>query len=74
MVPRWFQKKPRFTLFGGEIVWEYVTPFFAPDRSGRNLSNATFRVHRYDPEFSGFTGRDLDPVQCANLNRVLGMR
>ena len=57
----------------GEIVWEYVNPFFAPDRSGRNLSNATFRVHRYGPEFPGFTGRDLDPARYANLNRVLGV-
>ena len=58
----------------GEIVWEFINPFFAPDRSGRNLSNAIFRAHRYAPEFSGFTGRDLDPARYANLNRVLGVR
>ena len=46
----------------GEIVWEFINPFFAPDSSGRNLSNAIFRAHRYAPEFSGFTGRDLDPA------------
>ena len=37
-------------------------------------SNAIFRAHRYAPEFSGFTGRDLDPARYANLNRVLGVR
>ena len=57
----------------GEIVWEYINPFFTPDRSGENPSNATFRVHRYPPDFPGFTGRDLDPARHANLNRTLGL-
>ena len=57
----------------GEIVWEYINPFFAPDSGGTNLSNATFRVHRYAPEFTGFTGRDLDPARHANLNRLMGV-
>ena len=38
-----------------------------------NLSNATFRMHRYAPDFPGFTGRDLDPARHANLNRLLGV-
>ena len=58
----------------GEIVWEYIIPFFEPDRSGENLSNSTFRVHRYAPDYAGFTGRDLDPARYANLNRVLGFK
>ena len=57
----------------GEIVWEYVNPFFAPDREGRNPSNATFRAHRYAPEFVGFAGRELDPGRYGNLNRALGL-
>ena len=57
----------------GEIVWEYINPFFALDGSGMNLSNATFRVHRYPPDFPGFTERDLDPARHANLNRLLGV-
>ena len=57
----------------GEIVWEYINPFFALDGSGMNLSNATFRVHRYPPDFPCFTGRDLDPARHANLNRLLGV-
>ncbi len=57
----------------GEIVWEYINPFFESDRSGHNPSNATFRAHRYAPGFPGFTNRDLDPARYANLNRTLGL-
>ena len=57
----------------GDIVWEYVNPFFEPDREGRNPSNATFRAHRYPTEFPGFTNRDLNPARYANLNRTLGL-
>ncbi len=57
----------------GDIVWEYVNPFFAPDRDGRNPSNATFRAHRYAPDFPGFANHDLDPSRYANLNRTLGL-
>ena len=58
---------------GGEIVWEYINPFFEPDSSGQSLSNATFRAHRYGPDFPAFTGRDLDPSRYANLNRLTGL-
>ncbi len=54
---------------GGEIVWEFVNPFFELNGGGHH-SNATFKVHRYAPDFSGFTGRDLDPARYANLNRL----
>ncbi|MDP6453008.1 MAG: aryl-sulfate sulfotransferase [SAR202 cluster bacterium] len=53
----------------GDIVWEYINPFFAPDRSGA-LANATFRAHRYGPDFTGFVSRDLDPANYGNLNRL----
>ena len=53
----------------GDIIWEYINPFFAPDRSGA-ASNATFRAHRYGPDFPGFVGRDLDPSKHGNLNRL----
>ena len=53
----------------GDIVWEYINPFFAPDRSGAQ-ANATFRAHRYGPDFTGFAGRDLDPSKYGNLNRL----
>jgi hypothetical protein len=53
----------------GDIVWEYINPFFAPDRTG-GVANATFRAHRFGPEFTGFVGRDLDPANYGNLNRL----
>ena len=55
----------------GEIVWEFINPFFAPDRRGENPSNAAFRIHRYAPDYPAFTGRDLDPARYGNLNRLL---
>ena len=58
---------------GGEIVWEYINRFFEPDSSGQSLSNATFRAHRYGPDFPGLAGRDLDPARHSNLNRLLGV-
>ena len=61
----------------GEIVWEYVNPFFAPGGrvAGGNpgdATNAMFRAHRYGPEHPALKGRDLDPVRLANLNRLYG--
>ena len=56
----------------GQIVWEYISPFFEADRNG-SQSNATFRAHRYAPDYPAFAGRDLDPVAHANLNRLLGV-
>ena len=59
----------------GEIVWEYVNPFFAPGGgvAGGNPGDATnsmFRAHRYGPEHSALRGRDLDPGRLGNLNRL----
>lgn len=59
----------------GEIVWEYISPFFEenpPTAGGTRLgySNAVFRAHRYSAEHPAFVGRDLDPNQYANLNRL----
>jgi len=52
-----------------DIVWEYINPFFNPDRSG-TITNATFRAHRYPYDFTGFVGRNLDPDKYSNLNRL----
>ena len=59
----------------GEIVWEYVNPFFAPGGSVAggspgDATNSMFRAHRYGPEHSALQGRDLDPGRLANLNRL----
>ena len=54
----------------GAIVWEYVNPFFQPDRRTGATSNATFRAHRYGPDDTALAGRELDPARHANLNRL----
>ncbi len=59
----------------GEIVWEYVNPFFAPGGgvaggSPGDATNSMFRAHRYGPEQSALRGRDLDPGRLGNLNRL----
>ena len=53
----------------GEVVWEYVNPYFADDERGR--INNVFRAYRYGPEFPGFQDKDLDPKQYAWLNHLL---
>ena len=56
----------------GEIVWEYVSPFFVPSQWGR--ANAVFRAHRYGPDHPALQSRDLDPDRFGNLNRLYGKR
>lgn len=53
---------------GGEVVWEYVSPFFHQDPQG--YANRVFRTHRYGPDYPGLIGQDLDPERYANLNRL----
>ena len=62
-----------------EIVWEYISPFFEqvpPTAAGSRFgySNAVFRAHRYGPDHPAFSGKDLDPTQHGNLNRLYGRR
>lgn len=69
---RMFEVTPR-----GEIVWEYINPFPVLNDGpgglgGMELSNATFRCHRYSPDHPALAGRELDPGRHANLNRLLG--
>ena len=51
-----------------EVVWEYVSPFFIQDPQG--FGNRVFRAHRYEPDYPGIAGRDLDPDRYANMNRL----
>ena len=60
---------------GKEIVWEYINPFMA--RSGYGVggsisgyANSVFRAHRYSYDHPALKGKDLDPEQYANLNRL----
>ena len=59
----------------GEIVWEYISPFFVenlPTAGGSRFgnANAVFRAHRYAEDHPAFAGKDLDPSRHANLNRL----
>jgi len=52
---------------GGEVVWEYINPESGPgirteitDGDG-GFVFATFRCHRYGPDFPGLAGKDLTP-------------
>jgi arylsulfotransferase ASST len=46
----WFGRFFEVTL-AGEVVWEYVNPFFGPaSEAARAQSNHVFRVHRYTEE------------------------
>jgi outer membrane protein assembly factor BamB len=59
----------------GEIVWEYISPFFVenpPTAGGSRFgnANAVFRAHRYPEDHLAFAGKDLDPRRHANLNRL----
>jgi hypothetical protein len=52
----------------GAAVWEYLSPFFRRDAQG--YANRVFRIQRHDADYSGLAGRDPDPDQSANLNRL----
>jgi hypothetical protein len=41
---------------GGEIVWEYISPFMGPDRNG-DPSNEVFRAYRYAADSPQLKGR-----------------
>ncbi|MDP7588953.1 MAG: aryl-sulfate sulfotransferase [Dehalococcoidia bacterium] len=60
---------------GGEIVWEYISPFFVgnPPTAGGSrfgFANAVFRAHRYAEDHPAFAGKNLNPDNHANLNRL----
>ena len=54
----------------GEVVWEYISPFFAEGNNG--MANGVFRAHRYAPEDPALAGRDLDPGRYGNLSPSRG--
>ena len=55
----------------GQIVWRYVNPsnttgFITQGTAPSN--NNVFKIRRYEPSFSGFTGRDMTPGPLLELN------
>ena len=61
-----------------EVVWEYISPFFYQDPgivgyiSQIGLSNLIFRAHRYDPDYPGLRGAELDPKRYERWNSIYG--
>lgn len=60
-----------------EVVWEYITPLNGgnPATQGDVLGlndNLTFRMFRYDPEYSAFDGRDLTSKGFIELEPNIG--
>jgi hypothetical protein len=54
----------------GEIVWEYVSSF--RNNGTGNYSTMLWRAHRYERDFPGLKGRDLDPDRYLWENRMYG--
>lgn len=52
------------------VVWEYINPFFRDNPRLGDRMNMVWRAHRYGPDHPALEGRDLDPAQYANLNRL----
>ncbi len=53
----------------GEIVWEYVNPFFGEDERWGYV-NTVFRAYRYSPDFPGFQGKSFSPDAHAWLSHL----
>ena len=68
----------------GEIVWQYINPFFAPHAGQQTkvikhpslvwrYSNALFRAYRYMLDYPGLKGKDLTPPRELDwVNRLYG--
>jgi hypothetical protein len=63
----------------GDKVWEYVNPMVrggilaqgeesGKDHRGHNF-NAVFKIHRYDPEYPGLSGKTLTPAGVIELSK-----
>lgn len=44
----------------GELVWEYINPFYSQGLKALGISNAVFRAIRYTPDDPGLMGKSLD--------------
>jgi len=54
----------------GEIVWEYINPFYGEKEFG--ITNMVFRAYRYGPDYEGLKGKILDPKNLESWNRIYG--
>jgi hypothetical protein len=52
----------------GEIVWEYINPFFGEIEFG--TVNWVFKAYRYGPDYEGLEGKELSPEKYDSWNRI----
>lgn len=62
---RMFQVTPN-----GEIVWEYVNPFYR--YTFHRFTNMVWRAHFYDVDYPGLRGKDLSPGRYFWENKLWG--
>jgi len=55
-----------------EVVWEWINPFVNNNSRG-DPTVSIYRAHRYDIDYPGLAGRDLDPERYRNLNQLNGL-
>jgi hypothetical protein len=56
----------------GELVWEYVSPFVG-SIVGMDTT-MMWRAHRYEADYPGLRGKELDPRRFPRENRLFGSR
>lgn len=54
-----------------EVAWEWINPFHFS--RGDTRMSWVFRAYRYGPDYPGLAGRELDPGEYADLNRLHGL-
>ena len=59
--------------YGGEIVWEYISPFYGPwvDFPPNNM---LYRAHRFGPDYSGLKAKALDSNNFRWFNTIYGSK
>ncbi len=56
----------------GEPAWEWINPFVNQHCPGVNMS-WVYRAYRYEPDYPGLAGRELNPDNHLELNRAHGL-
>ena len=57
---------------GGEIVWEWMSPFVGGTDGGR-LFQWLYRAYRFPIDHPAFIGKDLDPANYKQLNNAYSL-
>jgi len=62
---RFFEVSPK-----GELVWEYINPFYAQAGGNFGLNNSVYRCFRYGPDHPALQGKILDPQKYQAWNKL----